>query len=228
MIPERISAEPSLMTSVSFEATAHFCDNQPKLCVAQLHTRTALNLKLHNLRTLRHVLKCCPWLSRKLIQRPSLISALVDTSLVQIPSITGDSQGSTKSVPIVMESDHPYQNNTSEYFPLKVPGAIELRVVFDKQTATEDGPDFVTFYKNDAHDSYWADHKFYGGHFGNWPGFRKNPEPLIIPADSFVLYWFTDSSATDWGWKLTVTPVFPPGSCSSGADFGDKVCWLCC
>ena len=101
-----------------------------------------------------------------------------------------------------------------------VPGASELRIVFDEQSSTEEGADFLRFYKDKSCASSWG--ATYTGRAGasagrsTWPGKRSSPAPLVIPADSFVLYWKTDGSVTDWGWKLTITPVFPPssGSCS--------------
>ena len=36
-------------------------------------------------------------------------------------------------------------------------------------------------------------------------------ESLEIPADKIVVYFHTDSSVNDWGYKMFITPVFPGG-----------------
>ena len=109
----------------------------------------------------------------------------------------------------VMESKHPYEKNTNEYYPVKVPGAVELRILFDSKTRTASGSDFVVFHKDCSCAESWGQ-EYSGRENGNWPGKSKKDGPLIIAADSFVLHWKTDSMHDfEWGWKITIEPIFP-------------------
>ena len=42
-----------------------------------------------------------------------------------------------------------------------------------------------------------------GGSSKNWPGFDGR-DPLVIPASRFVIWFKTDNSNTDWGYKMTI------------------------
>lgn len=102
----------------------------------------------------------------------------------------------------VLESKHPYDNNTKQTTLVCVPGAVRLSVSFDPQSRTETGCDYLVFYKDSSKRARWGLDKYSGR--DNWPGCGGRP-PLEIPGPSFVLYWFTDGSNYDWGWRFTVT-----------------------
>jgi hypothetical protein len=218
------------VSSVSFTATAHFSRRETEPSAPLLHPALALHLKLLNLKTLHHVLQRCSWLSQSLPRRPALLSSLVDASLALASSSSSDpvakqTSSSSAGGPLVLESKHPYDDYLNEYHSVKIPGAAQLQIRFDEQTRTEGEADYVKFFKGDSHSEYWGQSRYSGRPHGNWPGKRNNPEPLIIHADSFVLWWKTDSSVTDWGWKMTVTPVFPVGH-SSNVDGKVRACDL--
>jgi hypothetical protein len=106
--------------------------------------------------------------------------------------------------PQTLESDHPYENNfqTSKIF--SYPGASSLSISFDDQSRVEAGYDFVRFYKDESLSEQWGiDYPI--EHRGDFPGLGIRP-PLVIPADHFVLFFMTDGSSADWGWKVTITP----------------------
>lgn len=42
----------------------------------------------------------------------------------------------------------------------------------------------------------------------NWPGCGGRPA-LIVPLSDFVLYFHSDGSVEDWGYKFTATPTYP-------------------
>lgn len=103
----------------------------------------------------------------------------------------------------VVESKHPYDDNADVYYPLEFPGAEEVVIEFDPQTRTEDVHDYVRFYKDDNHTDYWGESKYAGrDRSQNWPGLLGLP-PLKIPAERFVVYFHSDGSNNDWGFKLT-------------------------
>lgn len=102
----------------------------------------------------------------------------------------------------VFESKHPYDNNTKQTFEVQIRGATGLSIAFDPQSRTETGCDFLVFYKDRSKREKWGMDKFSGRDY--WPGCGGRP-PLEIPASSFVLFWYSDASNFDWGWRFTVT-----------------------
>ena len=115
-----------------------------------------------------------------------------------------------------IESPHPYGDNMNEYWPVSVPGASQLVVTFDERTRTERGCDYVTFFKNDHHNEYWGSEQQYSGCDGdlNFPGLNGN-DPLVIPSDKFVVYFHSDGSNTDWGFKMTAVSTLVGVACLS-------------
>jgi hypothetical protein len=55
-----------------------------------------------------------------------------------------------KSV-VLVESPHPYRDNTEEYTVVEVPDAISYTITFDPRTKTEANYDFIRFYKDDRY-----------------------------------------------------------------------------
>jgi hypothetical protein len=111
----------------------------------------------------------------------------------------------TPSTSLVIESFHPYADNLDTYQSVSLAGAKKLTITFDEQSRTENGCDYVKFYKNDSRGDIWGEQ--YTGRDGtrNFPGLDGKP-PLIIPASSFVLYFHSDGSNNDWGYKFKVEP----------------------
>ena len=75
-------------------------------------------------------------------------------------------------------------------------GAEGLEVVFSESSKTELNYDYVKFYQDNSHSSYYGVEKYTGGRGGttsNFPGVGGNP-PLYIPSNSFVLHFHSDGS----------------------------------
>ena len=126
--------------------------------------------------------------------------------------------------PIVVESAHPYKNNTVEYTTVNIHGAISYTIQFDENTRTESIHDYVKFYVDDSHIEHYGSGKYSGGmkvnssgSYGsadtggkltpcNWPGVGGRPT-LVIPASRFVVCFRTNGSITDWGFKLHAIPL---------------------
>lgn len=128
-----------------------------------------------------------------------------------------------KDVVLTFESCHPY-DKVREYKTVQIEGAKELIVEFDAQSRSMSNEDYVTFYKNSNHTSYFGQPRYYGKDSNkNWPGVGGKPA-LRIPKDSFDFLWSTNvESATSehstWGYKFTVRghsvvkidpPALPP------------------
>eukprot|EP01041_Mallomonas_annulata_P000210 gene210-379_t len=104
----------------------------------------------------------------------------------------------------VYESCHPYLDNSDLYTHIKCPGAKKIIIEFDPQCRTESNCDFVRFYRDEGRSSHWGLEKYFGRDGdANWPG-TGGRAPLVIPSDSCVLYFHSDASNNDWGYKFTV------------------------
>ncbi|CAM9143892.1 unnamed protein product [Scytosiphon promiscuus] len=107
----------------------------------------------------------------------------------------------------VFESQHPYANNMDKMWDVRVEGAVSYSITFDPLTKTEPNHDYIRFLKDtdDPDGDYYGEDRYSGGRSGsesNWPGLEGRP-PLIINAPSFTIYFHTDQSNNDWGFKLT-------------------------
>jgi hypothetical protein len=104
-----------------------------------------------------------------------------------------------------IESSHPYASCADVYEHVSFPGASYLVLTFDPKTSTEDGQDYITFFKDSTHSEFWGEPKYSGGMGGSlaYPGVQGSP-PLVIPADSFILHFHSDMGKPEWGYKFSV------------------------
>ncbi|KDO19324.1 hypothetical protein SPRG_15526 [Saprolegnia parasitica CBS 223.65] len=144
---------------------------------------------------------------------PSFLSSLPPQLLAEVATIAISPFDGRPMIAMpksqVFESKHPYANSISEYMAVTFKGASELTITFDGQSRTEDGCDYVVFFKDKTLTERWGCYQ-YTGRAGteNWPGCGGRPS-LVIPAEGFTLLWCTDSSNVDWGWKFVVKATFP-------------------
>ena len=91
---------------------------------------------------------------------------------------------------LVVESQHPYKHNTSEYSTVAVPGAVSYSVSFADCTRTEAIYDFVRFYDDDTHTHHFGSGKYSGGYvvlvYFIEPGLFVL---LLLPTDVFLLHF---------------------------------------
>jgi len=128
----------------------------------------------------------------------------------EIPSSMADTS-SRKTKDHVLESPHPYNNNSDDTHKVAVEGAIGYTVTFDNKSVTEKTFDFLRFWKDESKSEWWGEEKYCGGmdgSEGNWPGVDDLPA-LKIDAPTFLVSFKSDASNNDWGWKLYATPIFP-------------------
>lgn len=171
----------------------------PPLVPPLLHLAVASDMKAYALKSLDFMLRRCPWFIK------TVIPLLKDLTLSALtPSPKFDVSGVAMK-PLVIESPHPYENNSNIFTPYRIRGAKKLTIIFDPQTRTESGCDYLKFFKDASHGEMWGEQYTGGKDNGNsnWPGMNGRP-PLVIPADSFVLHFKSDSSVNDWGYKFTV------------------------
>ncbi|TMW68517.1 hypothetical protein Poli38472_005985 [Pythium oligandrum] len=104
-----------------------------------------------------------------------------------------------------MESAHEYENSMDVTKELRIPGAAKMTIAFDPKSRSEYNYDYVTFYKDQSHGDFYGE-QFYSGRdeVHNWPGVGGNPL-LVINSDHCFVYFHSDASNTDWGYKFTAT-----------------------
>jgi hypothetical protein len=109
---------------------------------------------------------------------------------------------------LIIESEHPYRNNTNEFTTVAIPSAISYSITFHSDTKTEAIHDYVKFYDDMTRSFYFGSGKYSGGTNGspyNWPGIENRP-PLIIPSSKFVIHFKTNGSINDWGFRMQIIP----------------------
>uniref|UniRef100_A0A0A9VNP3 HECT-type E3 ubiquitin transferase n=2 Tax=Lygus hesperus TaxID=30085 RepID=A0A0A9VNP3_LYGHE len=111
--------------------------------------------------------------------------ALNNNNLISVP------------MPIVQESSHPYIDDVSLSGNVKIPGAEELRVVFDPKCSTEKRHDPLCI--TDASGKTIAIRS--GREVSEWS------TPVVVPGDELKWKFTSDSSLNGWGWRFTVHPV---------------------
>jgi len=91
----------------------------------------------------------------------------------------------------VFESSHPYTSGLDTFKVVSFPGATEIIIQFDSQSRTENGCDYVKFYKDASKTSYWGAEKYSGRNNDfNWPGVAGR-DPLVIPAEIVCVSFFS-------------------------------------
>ena len=88
-----------------------------------------------------------------------------------------------------------------------VPNAKKLIITFDAETRTESNCDYMDLFTDDSHSNKVPNsERWTGGKDGgssNWPGIQGRP-PFVMDGNSFVIYFHSDGSVNDWGWKMYV------------------------
>ncbi|XP_014251481.1 E3 ubiquitin-protein ligase HERC2 isoform X1 [Cimex lectularius] len=111
--------------------------------------------------------------------------ALNNNNLISVP------------MPVVRESSHPYIDDVSLSGTVKIPGAEELRVVFDRSCSTERRHDPLCIM--DPTGKTLAVKS--GREWSDWS------TPVTVPGDELKWKFTSDSSLNGWGWKFTVYPI---------------------
>ena len=91
----------------------------------------------------------------------------------------------------VVESAHPYLDNTDTYEVVESPGAKCYTITFDGRSRLASKYDYVRFYKDDSRTSYWGQEKYLTE---SLPGTAGSP-PLIIPSPRFIVHFHSSNPA---------------------------------
>ncbi|CAG9317539.1 unnamed protein product [Blepharisma stoltei] len=107
---------------------------------------------------------------------------------------------------LIIESNHPYEDNMNVDDVISIRGARALRIEFDSQCYTENNCDQLRFYEGPNRSGELACYTGQGESV--W-------KPLDVPGDTVYTYFHSDGSVHYWGYKFTVIPV--------GSTSGDSV-----
>ncbi|CAM9310758.1 unnamed protein product [Chrysoparadoxa australica] len=120
---------------------------------------------------------------------------------------------------------HPYENDTDQYWKVCIPGAKRILVTFDPRSSTEYSCDYVRLYKGPEHTDYWGEEKYHGrannrGGSRTWAGVA-GIKPVIVSSDRFEVYFHSDGSNNDYGFKLTAHGIMEEPSREERAALAD-------
>ncbi|XP_072258440.1 E3 ubiquitin-protein ligase HERC2 [Pyxicephalus adspersus] len=131
---------------------------------------------------------------------PQVADMLLELCVTELEDVATDSQsGRLSSQPVVVESSHPYTDDTSTSGTVKIPGAEGLRVEFDRQCSTERRHDPLTIM--DGANRMVSVRS--GREWSDWSS------ELRIPGDELKWKFISDGSVNGWGWRFTVYPIMP-------------------
>uniref|UniRef100_A0A8C9RA53 E3 ubiquitin-protein ligase HERC2 n=1 Tax=Scleropages formosus TaxID=113540 RepID=A0A8C9RA53_SCLFO len=131
---------------------------------------------------------------------PQVADVLLELCVTELEDVATDSQsGRLSSQPVVVESSHPYTDDTSTSGTVKIPGAEGLRVEFDRQCSTERRHDPLTIM--DGANRIVSVRS--GREWSDWSS------ELRIPGDELKWKFTSDGSVNGWGWRFTVYPIMP-------------------
>ena len=104
---------------------------------------------------------------------------------------------------IIVETSHPYLDNMDQYWDVELKDADFMLVSFDGLCQTERSNDYVQFFSDRSKSTQYGTSKYSGAAGAkNWPN-----EPLKIAASKCVVYFHSDSSETDWGFRVSIKGI---------------------
>jgi len=113
-----------------------------------------VQLCMQGTKALAALLQAAPALGRPAASG-GLLRALVGSALSQEARDQVRGRYRRRSMPLELESRHPYTNNVEQYEAIAFPGARRLIVKFDPKSSSEKGCDFVRFYRDESRTAYW-------------------------------------------------------------------------
>lgn len=97
----------------------------------------------------------------------------------------------------IVESAHPYANNTNISTPITVKGAIQLLITFSADTLTERNFDYIYLYDGN------------GTQIGKYTDTALASQTIIVNGDTITMRITSDGSVTKYGYKAEIIPIYP-------------------
>ncbi|GFT97548.1 e3 ubiquitin-protein ligase HERC2 [Nephila pilipes] len=125
---------------------------------------------------------------------------ILELCVTELEDVAGDlSTRRHLPFPVIQETPHPYPDNITLSNVVKIPGAVYLRVEFDRQCSTERRHDPLTILDGTG--------KIIVIRSGReWPEWCTD---LHIPGNELRWKFVSDGSVNGWGWRFTVYPIMP-------------------
>jgi len=138
-----------------------------------------------------------------------LASSEMEESRTGVQNITSAQEEDAVWVPLsasaghcemIVESEHPYAPDTRHFRRVHIPEAPYLCIYFDPLSQMGSDTHYVTIYRDETCTTVWGTETY----CGSFPGVN-GVAPLIIPSNSFVLYFHSDYISSAFGYRLRVT-----------------------
>lgn len=123
------------------------------------------------------------------------------SNVAELPLLLWCPEIVTETVTQTFETSHPYSDDMRQYWHVKIPNAFKYSITFDEKCATESGCDYLRFYKGTSRSNVVGVDKYTGRSLGQ----DMKSKSLEILDKEFDIYFYSDGSQTDWGFKLYVT-----------------------
>ncbi|CAB4065719.1 HERC2 [Lepeophtheirus salmonis] len=131
---------------------------------------------------------------------PSKWEMLTELCVTELEDVASDTER-TKSLyqPVVQESPHPYEESANLSGHVKLPGAVALRIEFDRLCSTESRRDTLTITEPSGRivairaGTEWSD----------WG------TEIRVPGDEIKWRFNSYNSFKSWGWRFVVYPIMP-------------------
>uniref|UniRef100_A0A8C4NJF8 HECT-type E3 ubiquitin transferase n=1 Tax=Eptatretus burgeri TaxID=7764 RepID=A0A8C4NJF8_EPTBU len=131
---------------------------------------------------------------------PQVTEMLLELCVTELEDVASDSiNGRRAAQPVIAESCHPYVDDTSTSGTIRIPGAENLRVEFDRQCSTERRHDPLIIM--DAANRNVSIRS--GREWSDWSS------ELRVCGEELRWKFTSDGSVNGWGWRFTVYPVVP-------------------
>jgi hypothetical protein len=163
--------------------------------------------KLNELSTTRHFTKLLSVLDNLDSLKQSVVSilktesnmpaALLQETVLQLVLDATKVSSVKKILPVEVECAHPYSDNMDTNQEFSFPGAEGLVIEFDPLCNTESGCDILRFYTQSGH----ANQVFQNSGTSGW-------NKTEVEGNVLHVYFHSDGSRTEWGYKFTITPIF--------------------
>jgi len=118
----------------------------------------------------------------------------------------------------VIETPHPYPDNMDQNWEFIVPGVDYLTLTFDPGCRCENGCDYLEVFMGPNKTQQFPNdgHKYTGRDDTNqWPR-----EPVRVPSNKVFLYFHSDGSVNDWGFRVTISA--PPAKDANKVSHTEK------
>lgn len=97
----------------------------------------------------------------------------------------------------IVESTHPYANNTNINTPITMKGAIQLLITFSADTLTERNFDYIYLYDGN------------GTQIGKYTDTALASQTILVNGDTITIRITSDGSVTKYGYKAEIIPIYP-------------------